>query len=260
MRIKKYTISILLSFIIIFLGSCKKYENKKSNILIGTPKQEMVEIVIIDSSFLHLTFSYSPDYINYRILKKGIRLDSISYVNEFNSLQNLRNYYTYKLQQKYKLHPSVIIEILKKEKPHFFTGVIFSTSFSFEQHNSLINSDYIEMECPTGLLFNSEQLFCDFPENVNGGTSLFCIDINSGEIFECGELWSAPDCRIDNNLSITAGTFIGKCCKASVWSVFPGGQTGTFKDKLVSDIKVNKNADNDYKTAWKLISRQEYRK
>jgi hypothetical protein len=102
---------------------------------------------------------------------------------------------------------------------------------------------------------------CDFPENVEGGLPYFCIDDETYIISECGDdSWSAPDCKIDNNLSITVGTFIGKCCKASVWSEFPGGQSGVFKDKLVSEIKANKNKTNEYATAWKLISRSEYRK
>ena len=66
----------------------------------------------------------------------------------------------------------------------------------------------------------------------------------------------AADCVIDNNLSDTVETFVGKCVKGSVGSVMPGSMWS----KTVGDVKNNRSKDDDYKTAWKLISRSEYRK
>jgi len=63
-------------------------------------------------------------------------------------------------------------------------------------------------------------------------------------------------CVIDDNLSDTVETFVSRCCKGSVRGVMPG----TMWKKTVSDVKDNKSKDDDYKTAWKLISRSEYRK
>jgi len=67
---------------------------------------------------------------------------------------------------------------------------------------------------------------------------------------------NCADCKIDNNLTLTATAFVSKCCKGSVRSVFPGSMWS----KTVSDIKKNRSKSDDYKTAWKLISRNEYRK
>ena len=66
----------------------------------------------------------------------------------------------------------------------------------------------------------------------------------------------AANCKIDDNLGETAQKFVGRCCKGSVKSVFPGNMWGN----TVGDIKRNKSKSSDYKTAWKLISRSEYRK
>ena len=66
----------------------------------------------------------------------------------------------------------------------------------------------------------------------------------------------AADCVIDNNLSDTVEAFVGKCVKGSVRSVMPGSMWS----KTVGDVKNNRSKDDDYKTAWKLISRSEYRK
>lgn len=65
-------------------------------------------------------------------------------------------------------------------------------------------------------------------------------------------------CSIDSpvNLILTADQFISKCCKASVRSEFPG----ELLYNKVEDIKNNRSRNNEYKTAWKLISRGEYRK
>ncbi len=66
----------------------------------------------------------------------------------------------------------------------------------------------------------------------------------------------AGACDIDEHRSDTVDTFVSRCCKASVRSVMPG----TMWKKTVGDVKDNRSKDDDYKTAWKLISRSEYRK
>ena len=83
---------------------------------------------------------------------------------------------------------------------------------------------------------------------------------------EEGLYYPVDDCEaakkkfdIESNLSITARTFIGKCCNASVWSEYPSGQSGTLKDKLVSGISQNKSTTNEYQTAWKRIIRLKHR-
>lgn len=58
------------------------------------------------------------------------------------------------------------------------------------------------------------------------------------------------------NLTLTARQFIGKCCQGRVNAEFPG----ELYENTVRDIRDNKNKSDSYKTAWKLISRQEYRK
>ncbi len=174
---------------------------------------------------------------------------------------NLRNYFTFRLQQKFKVHPTAILNILKIDNPDFFGNGLKEFQNKLSKNINLLNQTAIVVNCPTGLLFNPNLLLCDFPENVNGGVSYYCMDDETGIISECDEdSWSAPDCKIDNNLSLTAGTFIGKCFQASIWSRFPEGLTGTFKDKLLSEIKANNSSSNDYKTAWKLLNRKDYRK
>lgn len=67
----------------------------------------------------------------------------------------------------------------------------------------------------------------------------------------------AATCNIDDNLDETAEEFVGRCCKGSVKSVFPS----PLWRKTLGEIKKNRSSrDQDYKTAWKLLSRQEYRK
>jgi len=66
----------------------------------------------------------------------------------------------------------------------------------------------------------------------------------------------AATCKTEDNLKETAEKFAGMCCKGSIKSVFPSSMW----KKTVGDIQKNKSKDSDYKTAWKLISRQEYRK
>jgi hypothetical protein len=67
---------------------------------------------------------------------------------------------------------------------------------------------------------------------------------------------SAGACDIDDSLSDTVETFVGRCCKGSVRSVMPGNMWS----KTVRDVRDNRSRDDDYKTCWKLISRSEYRK
>lgn len=67
---------------------------------------------------------------------------------------------------------------------------------------------------------------------------------------------TCADCKIDNNLSLKASEFIGKCCKGSIKAEFPS----ELMNNTVKDIRDNKSKNDKYKTAWKLISRDEYRK
>ncbi len=66
----------------------------------------------------------------------------------------------------------------------------------------------------------------------------------------------AGSCDIDDNLSDTVETFVGRCVKGSVRSVMPASMWS----KTLRDVKDNRSRDDDYKTCWKLISRSEYRK
>lgn len=73
---------------------------------------------------------------------------------------------------------------------------------------------------------------------------------------EFGLFAQADKCKIDLNLALTVQAFISKCVKGSVREEFPSALLG----RTVGDISDNRSKDSDYKTAWKLISRSEYRK
>jgi hypothetical protein len=73
---------------------------------------------------------------------------------------------------------------------------------------------------------------------------------------EVGLLAQADKCKIELNLALTVQAFISKCVKGSVREEFPSALLG----RTVGDISDNRSKDSDYKTAWKLISRSEYRK
>lgn len=66
----------------------------------------------------------------------------------------------------------------------------------------------------------------------------------------------AAGCDIDANLADTVETFWGRCCKGSTRSVMPSPMWS----RTVGDVKVNRSKNDDYRTAWKIISRSEYRK
>jgi hypothetical protein len=81
----------------------------------------------------------------------------------------------------------------------------------------------------------------------------------------------AQSCDTKDRMSETAESFIGRCCKGSIRSVFPSEYLGS----TLSQIKdicggSNRNCDDDdepsassikkAKTAWKLLNRSEYRK
>lgn len=67
---------------------------------------------------------------------------------------------------------------------------------------------------------------------------------------------SAGTCVIADNRSDTVRTFVSRCCNGSVNRKMPG----TMWSKTVGDVADNRSKDDDYATAWKLISREEYRK
>jgi hypothetical protein len=67
---------------------------------------------------------------------------------------------------------------------------------------------------------------------------------------------SVGTCVIADNRSDTVQTFVGRCYKGSVRSEMPG----TMWSKTVGDVADNRSKDGDYRKAWKLISKEEYRK
>jgi hypothetical protein len=60
----------------------------------------------------------------------------------------------------------------------------------------------------------------------------------------------------DFNHTETALEFVSQYCKGRIKAKFPASMW----PKTVEDIQQNKSLDDDYKRAWKLISRKEYRK
>jgi hypothetical protein len=67
---------------------------------------------------------------------------------------------------------------------------------------------------------------------------------------------SAGTCVIADNRSDTVRTFASRCCNGSANRKMPG----TMWSKPVGDVAENRSKDDDYATAWKLISREEHRK
>ena len=243
---------IILAFfsslmMLMFLG-CEK--NKASKNYEREVVLETVQFLKKDTFYIRLALTYSPEIIAKRVIAKGNVLDSVGYINEFNSLNSLRAYYYYQLQNRFNTFPAAIKNHVKKE---------YSSFFSVKIENITVPRSVIYQECPSGLVFNSVLEFCDWPENVEDGLPCYYFDDEEGLYYPVDDCEAAKKCDIESNLNITAGTFIGKCCNASIWSEFPGGQSGTFKDKLVSDIKQNKSTTNEYQTAWKLISRLKHR-
>jgi hypothetical protein len=82
--------------------------------------------------------------------------------------------------------------------------------------------------------------------------------VSIGRTFDSVSTTIPDPCDIGRtvNLDLTALQFIGKCCKGSVKDEFPGELFGN----TVRDISNNRSRNDSYKTAWKLISRREYRK
>lgn len=97
---------------------------------------------------------------------------------------------------------------------------------------------------------------------VVGSLGLAVSPFNLGTEFFLGQgrsdliALAATDCTIDANLALTAQDFIGKCCKGTIRAEFPGEMLAN----TVGNIRDNKSKNDSYKTAWKLISRSEYRK
>lgn len=81
----------------------------------------------------------------------------------------------------------------------------------------------------------------------------FTIDLRDGSI---PTLVFAAGCDIDANQTDTVETFWGRCCKGGTRSVMPASMWS----RTVGDVKANRSKNDDYKTAWKIISRSEYRK
>ncbi len=178
-----------------------------------------------DSAYKSLTLTYSPEYIKYRVNKKVGHVDSKSYNAEFSLLQNLRNHFTFILQQKFKVYPSAIFDFLKVDNPAFFENndiALFNNQL-FETSN--LNNVITEFDCSAGLLFNPNLLLCDFPENVNGGVSYYCVDDETGIISECdGEMGS--DCPSESQLAIKLN------CTVEYFH-------NTLKEKIKKDFKAD---------------------
>ncbi len=103
---------------------------------------ETVQFLKKDTFYIRLALTYSPEIIAKRVVAKGDVLDSVGYINEFNSLNSLRAYYYYQLQNRYNLHPAAIENHVKKEHPSFFSVKI---------ENITVPRSAIHYECPPGL-------------------------------------------------------------------------------------------------------------
>lgn len=100
---------------------------------------------------------------------------------------------------------------------------------------------------------------------------LSAISPHTNGILSPGTVY-AQSCDTRERMDETAESFIGRCCKGSIRSRFPG----EYLDKTLSQIKDAcqvgsvRNCDDDdepsassaknAKTAWKLLNREEYRK
>jgi hypothetical protein len=87
---------------------------------------------------------------------------------------------------------------------------------------------------------------------VLGFALVLTAPVHASFVSDC----SAGTCVIADNRSDTVRTFVSRCCNGSVNGEMPG----TMWSKTVGDVADNRSKDDDYKTAWKLISRKDYRK
>ena len=79
-------------------------------------------------------------------------------------------------------------------------------------------------------------------------------------------------CNPRDNMNETADSFIGRCCKGSIRSVFPGEYLNKTMNEIQQNCKVGSRRDCEdgdeptldsaqkARTAWKLLTRSEYRK
>ncbi len=89
---------------------------------------------------------------------------------------------------------------------------------------------------------------------------------------DVGSLAYADNCSPKDNLDETAEKFIGRCCKGSIRSEFPSEYLSKTLGDIQSACKVGNRRDCEdgddpslesakkARTAWKLLSRSEYRK
>lgn len=82
----------------------------------------------------------------------------------------------------------------------------------------------------------------------------------------------AANCNTRDNMDETAQSFIGRCCKGSINSVFPSDYLDKTLSQIQDSCKVGSRRDCDdgdepslesarrARTAWKLLNRDEYRK
>lgn len=119
--------------------------------------------------------------------------------------------------------------------------LLVSDSFPFMRHFSVpsfTNAD----------LFIQNSLISQHRSRGSGGRTRDDGDWGGGGYFGCGNL--------KDYFGETAISFINRCCKGSVWNVFPGD----LKNYTIGEIFELQKSSKKAKTAWKLMSRSQYRK
>lgn len=177
-------IFIVLTILFVTFFSCgKKTTPNTDSLLLQSITPTLADKIKEQQVFNILLYSYDPDYVQYRLKQKKIVLTNENYQQEFTSLTNIRYYYLYKLQQTYNVNANVIINLIKKDYPKYSQTIDFDNKNV--KNERLIAANIVVMECPSGLVFNPAMLMCDFPENVTGGFSTYCMDDETGIISAC---------------------------------------------------------------------------